>query len=161
MHRWSTPRRDSCTQLPRRIPRTGLWRWARMQHFACWAIAKRSLRWQCTAYAICQRSLSCKGRAESKVPSGLTAFGRVLGQIGSCSAGELCGWLNEAIRRVYTATALPVGVPQRLKVNFTWTVMATCILHRLAAMVLVTLDGISEWEKGAPGSRSTQRLRRL
>lgn len=105
--------------------------------------------------------LSCNGRAESKVRSGLVAFGRALGRIGSFSAGELCGWLNEAIRRVYTATALPVGVPQRLKVNFTWTVMATCILHRLAAMVLVTLDGISEWEKGAPGSRSTQRLRRL
>ena len=105
--------------------------------------------------------LSCNGRAESKVRSGLVAFGRALGRIGSFSAGELCGWLNEAIRRVYTATALPVGVPQRLKVNFTWTMADTCILHRLAAMMLVTLDGISEWEKGAPGSRSTQRLCQL
>lgn len=48
MHQWSTPRRDSCTQLPCQTPRTGLWRWARtrMQRFACWAITKRSLRWQ-------------------------------------------------------------------------------------------------------------------
>lgn len=60
----------------------------------------------------------------------------------------------------YSATAAyPVRVPQRLKVNLTWWVMDTCILHRLAAMVQVTLDGIGEWEKGAPGSRSTQRLR--
>lgn len=48
-------------------------------------IAKRSLRWQCMAYAICQRLLSCNGRAESKVPSGLVAFGRALGRIGRFS----------------------------------------------------------------------------
>lgn len=41
----------------------------------------------------------------------------------------------------YTATAAySVGVSQRLIVNFTWTMADTCISHRLAAMVQVTVS---------------------
>lgn len=42
-------------------------RWAGMQVVACWANAKRSLRWQCTALCnLPEVDVSCKGHAESK-----------------------------------------------------------------------------------------------
>ena len=66
--------------------------------------------------------------------------------MGGLVAGRLCGWLNEAIRRVYctlATAAYPVGVPPSVQSQFHVDDggFSTCILHRLAAMVLVTLDG--------------------
>jgi hypothetical protein len=54
------------------------------------------------------------------------------------------------------------GSVRRLEVNYTWTMADTCIQHRLAALVQVTLGENSQRVVGgAPGSRSAQRLRQL
>lgn len=155
MHRWSTPRRDSCTQLASPDPAYRSLAAAAFRLLGY--IAKRSLRWQCMAYAICQRLLSCNGRAESKVPSGLVAFGRALGRIGSFSAGELCGWLNEAIRRVYS-TLLPPPTQWECP-------SGSKSISRGRWRIHVSRTALQPWCKsrsaGASGSRSTQRLHQL
>jgi len=118
-----------------------------LQHFAYWAIAKRES--SLAMHGVMQFArvlLSCDGRAESKVPSGLVAFGRALGRIGRFSCWKVM-WLAErgyTASVQYTATAAyPVGVPPAAQSQFHVDDggFSSCILHRLAAMVLVTLDG--------------------
>ena len=72
-----------------------------LQRFACWAIAKRQSSLAMHGVMQFARALlSCNGRAESKVPSHLVAFGRALGCIGRSKCWKVM-WLPE---RGYTAS---------------------------------------------------------
>ena len=143
MHRWRTPRRDKLqsTALPDSAYRSlalGQDQGRDAAFRLLGYIAKRRVfagnaRRMQFARA-CWRSCE-KDTPKVKYPSGLVAFGRALGRIGSLSA-RLLMWLAEGGYTICVGCyCLASWSARRLKVNYTWTTVHTCILHRLAALV--------------------------